>query len=193
MKDSTYSRRSQTVSTVQQVAGDDPGSVLAQERPPGAVGTPRRRVEPVAPQRGPDRGCGGLHAKMEQLALDAPVAPARVLRRQPDGQLLHVRGQWRPASLVRVGPGAGDQASVPAQQRVGRDEEAGPATSGQHAADRGEQRPVGGFQPGAGHLAAEHRELVAQHEDLQVLGGVAADQQHEQLDGAAQREIRELR
>jgi hypothetical protein len=29
MKNSTYSRRSQTVSTVKQVAGDDPGGLLA--------------------------------------------------------------------------------------------------------------------------------------------------------------------
>jgi hypothetical protein len=32
-------------------------------------------------------------------------------------------------------------------------------------------------------LATEHRELVAQHEDLQVLGGIAAGQQYKQLDG----------
>jgi hypothetical protein len=35
--------------------------------------------------------------------------------------------------------------------------------------------------------------LVAQDEDLQVLGGVAAGQQGEQLDGAAQREVGEFR
>jgi hypothetical protein len=57
----------------------------------------------------------------------------------------------------------------------------------------GEQRPVGGFQPGAEDLAAEDRELVAQHEDLQVLGGIAAGQQHEQLDGPAQRQVRQFR
>jgi hypothetical protein len=36
-------------------------------------------------------------------------------------------------------------------------------------------------------LATEHRELVAQHEDLQVLGGIAAGEQHKQLDGTARR------
>jgi hypothetical protein len=38
-------------------------------------------------------------------------------------------------------------------------------------------------------LAAEHDELVAEHQDLQVLGGVATGQQDEQLDGAAQRQV----
>jgi hypothetical protein len=39
----------------------------------------------------------------------------------------------------------------------------------------------------------EYGELVAQHQDLQVLGGVAAGEQREQLDAAAQREVRESR
>jgi hypothetical protein len=46
---------------------------------------------------------------------------------------------------------------------------------------------------GSGDLAAEDRELVAQHEDLQVLGGVAAGEQHQQLDGAAHRDVCEFR
>jgi hypothetical protein len=45
---------------------------------------------------------------------------------------------------------------------------------GQDAADRSQQRPVSGLKPGMWDLATEHRELVAQHEDLQVLGGIAA-------------------
>jgi hypothetical protein len=68
---------------------------------------------------------------------------------------------------------------VPAQQRLGLDQEAGPAGPGQQAADGGEQGTVGGFQPGSWNLAAEHGQLVAQHQDLQVLGGVAAGEQGE--------------
>ena len=90
---------------------------------------------------------------------------------------------------MRVGPGAGDQAPVPAQQPLRGDEEAGPAGSGQDTADRGKQGAVGGLEPGAWGLAAEHGELVAEHQDLQVLGGLAAGQQHEQLDRAAERQV----
>jgi hypothetical protein len=74
---------------------------------------------------------------------------------------------------------------MPAQQRLGRDEEARPAGSGQDAADRGEQGAVGGLELGSWDLAVEHGELVAQHEDLQVLGSVATGELGEQLDGAA--------
>jgi hypothetical protein len=34
MKNSTYSRHGKTVSTVKQVARNDPGGLLAQDRPP---------------------------------------------------------------------------------------------------------------------------------------------------------------
>jgi hypothetical protein len=51
---------------------------------------------------------------------------------------------------------------MPAQQRLGLDEEAGPAGSGQHAADLFEQGAVGGLELGSLGLAAEHGELVAQ-------------------------------
>jgi hypothetical protein len=78
---------------------------------------------------------------------------------------------------------------VPAQQRLRGDEEAGPAGSGQDAADGGKQGAVGGLEPGAWGLAAEHGELVAEHQDLKVLGGVAAGEQGEPLDGAVQREV----
>jgi hypothetical protein len=82
---------------------------------------------------------------------------------------------------------------MPAQQRLGLDQVAGPAGSGEHAADRREQGSVGGLEPGTWDLAAQHGELVAQDKDLQVLGGVAAGEQGEQQDGAAQREVGEFR
>jgi hypothetical protein len=42
-------------------------------------------------------------------------------------------------------------------------------------------------------LAAQDGELVAEHQDLKVFGGVAAGEQHQRLHGAAHREVRELR
>jgi hypothetical protein len=75
---------------------------------------------------------------------------------------------------------------MPAQQCVRPDEEARPARSRQHATDGGEQGPVGRFQPETWELATQHGELVAQDEDLQILGSSAAAEQGEQLDRAAQ-------
>jgi hypothetical protein len=76
MKHHTYSRRSQVVSTVKQVAGHDPGGLPAQEPPPGRDRPPWRWVEPVTTGAA-DRGGRDLHAQAQQVALDALVAPAR--------------------------------------------------------------------------------------------------------------------
>jgi hypothetical protein len=59
------------------------------------------------------------------------------------------------------------------------------------AADRGQQGTVGGLRLGSWELAAWDAALVAQHQKLEVLGGVPAGQEREQLDGAAQREVGE--
>jgi hypothetical protein len=117
----------------------------------------------------PGRARGGAawsesrsHAEPQQLTLDALVAPAQVLLGQPDDQLLHLRVQRRPTGLaVWVGPAAGDQAPMPAQQRTRGNEEARPAGSRQRPADRREQGPVSGLQPGTWGLPAEDGQLMA--------------------------------
>jgi hypothetical protein len=112
----------------EEVARDDPGGLLAQERPPRRGGPSWGRVKSVAAQRGADCGRRDLHTKPQELALDALVAPARVLSGEADDQLLHAMVQRRsPVPATRVGPGASDHASVPAQQRLRSDAEQGVA------------------------------------------------------------------
>jgi hypothetical protein len=146
----------------------------------------------MAAQGRPDRGGQDLDAQPVELALDALVAPARVLSGKADDQLLDVLiERWTPTPAAGIGPGVGDQAAVPAQHGLGGDQEAGPVGSWQHAADRGEHGSIGRLQPRSMDLAAQHGELMAQHQDLEVLGGVAAGEQCEQLDGAAQGQVGE--
>jgi hypothetical protein len=110
-----------------------------------------------------------------QLALDAPVAPARVLLGQPQDQRDHVVGERRaPASRRAMRPLARHQPTVPAQDRVRGDEEARPAPARQRAAQCREDRAVDGAELGSLHLAAQHLELVAEHGDLNVLGVLAS-------------------
>jgi hypothetical protein len=180
------------VSTVKQVARDDPGGLLAEKRPPARGRAARGRIQPVTAEGRADRGCRDVHAEAQQFSLDALVAPAGVLPGQADDQLLDVlveRGS--PCSTLWVGPRAGDQTPVPAQQRLRLDEETRPARLGQDTADGGEQRPVGGLQLGSWSLAAQHGELMAQDEELKILGGVAVGEEGEQLDGAAQCQVGE--
>jgi hypothetical protein len=119
-RNSTYSRLSHTVSTVKQVAGQDPGGLLAQERPPRRARSPWRRVQTVAAQGCADRGRRDLRAKPEQPTLDALVAPAGTLRGQAEDQLLDLRVQrGTSGSTMGIGPCTGDQTAVPAQQGAG--------------------------------------------------------------------------
>jgi hypothetical protein len=82
---------------------------------------------------------------------------------------------------------------MPAQQRLGLHKEARPAGSRQHTTERCQQRSVSGLQPGTWGLPPQDGQLMAEDEELQVLGGVAAGEQHEQLDGATQRNVGEFR
>jgi hypothetical protein len=131
MKHSTYSRRRQMVSTVKKSQATMPAACWRRTRLPGRGGAARGGIEPVTAEDGADRGGRDPHAKPEQLALDALVAPARVLRGEADDQLLEVEvQQWPAAVAVRVGPCAGDQPPMPAQHRPRPDEEARPAGLG---------------------------------------------------------------
>jgi hypothetical protein len=144
----------------EEVACDDPGGLLAQERPPRRGCATRDGVESMTAEGSADRGCRYLHPDTQQFPLDALVAAARVLPRQADDQLLELLVERRPPrSTTRVGSCAGDQPPVPAQKGLGPDQ-ARPASPRQRAADRGQQGPIGGLQPGSWSLAAEHGELV---------------------------------
>src|SRR5512132_4666012 len=75
--------------------------------PASSCSPPRRRVQPVAAERGSDRGGRDPYAKPEELALDALVAPPGVLRGEADDQLLDMVVQrWSNGLAMRVGPRA---------------------------------------------------------------------------------------
>jgi hypothetical protein len=75
---------------------------------------------------------------------------------QADDQPLHLVLQRRPACLaMRIGPGTGDQSTVPPQEGLRLDQEAGPAGPVQHAADGGERGPIGRRKLGSWELAVQ--------------------------------------
>jgi hypothetical protein len=107
MKNSTYSRRSVAVSTVKKSHARMPAAcwwrnarqVVAVRR--GAGSRPWRcSVVRIAVAEAP-------HAEVPQFALDALVAPARVLCGEADDQLLDgLVERWPPLANTRVGPRA---------------------------------------------------------------------------------------
>ena len=162
---------------VGEVAGQDALCLGRQELPPVLPSSPRSRVDAGAAQDQPDRRRSDPMAEPDQLAMDPPVTPAGILGGHPQHQLLEARTGWWPAAATRNAPAAADQVAMPAQHGLRRHEQPGPATAGYQPAQRRLQRWVGPARPGSGDLPPKHRQLMAQQEDLSLLGRLAASEQ----------------
>jgi hypothetical protein len=110
-------------------------------------------------------------AELEQLALDPLVSPAVVLGGEPLDQRGDLGADRRPSHPVRIGPLAGDQAAVPAQDGARGDEPVPSQPCWQEPDQRGKDGAVGPVEPGPRMGTAQHGYLVPQHEQLGVLGG----------------------
>jgi hypothetical protein len=63
---------------------------------------------------------------------------------------------------------------MPAQKRLWRHDQAASAWLRQDSRQRGKESTIGWAQQGSPFLPAEHHQLVSQHEQLDVLGELAA-------------------
>jgi hypothetical protein len=156
-------------------------------------GPPRRGAGAiVASEEIAHRGLRDREAELLEFADDAPVAPARILARQPQDQ----RDEFGlkpgpPRASAQIGPTAPDQAPVPAHQRLRRDRERRPTPARKRSAQRREQHSVARFVARASGLSAQDAELVTQDEDLNLLAIARASKQHEQLEDPAKCQVAE--
>ena len=179
---------------VEEIHGEDRLGLGFQECPPGLPGSSgcgigarvledlphRRRREPIS-QAG-------------QLALDAPVPPARVIPCHLQDQRPHARSSpGAPRTATRIRPVPPDQVRVPAQQGPRRDDQAQltQTATGQHPGQRGQDRPVSPRQARSLDLPLEHSDLMTQQEDLSVLGTVGTGEQGKPAEYLQHREIGE--
>jgi hypothetical protein len=139
-------------------------------------GTPRRTaplrrwLETFFEQHLPHRGRRDDDAQTLEFADDPSVSPVRVLVAEPQDQFAQRRLEWRPTgSPVRIRPAASDQLTVPAKQRLGLDREPCPGNPRKRATQRGQQRPISPRRLRLPSLPTQHREFMAQHQDLQLL------------------------
>ncbi len=80
---------------------------------------------------------------------------------------------------------------MPAKDRVGCDEERYPPLPRDRLRQSRDERPIRPAEPGAGDLPAQHGELVAQHEDLRVLGHGVPPASRDQLNDASDQTVEE--
>jgi transposase InsO family protein len=102
---------------------------------------------------------------------DPLVSSAAVLDGEPLDQRGNLGADLRPSRPVRIGPLAGGQAAVPAQDGTWADQPVHPQPCRQEPDERSEDRTVGPVEPGPRMCATQHGDLVPQHEQLGVLGG----------------------
>ena len=106
----------------EEVGGDHSFGLGRDELRPGGPRAIRCRLSSRGAQDGPHGGGGDPVSESVEFAGDASVSPCRVLAVEPQHEPSQLRGRSRPSSsgsLVRVGPAACDQATVPADHRRG--------------------------------------------------------------------------
>jgi len=130
--------------------------------------------------------------ELSQFTHNAQVAPPRVLPGQAADELDRLVRQRRPARApVGVCPVPADEAAVPGEHGLGRDQERAPAFTGGEAGEQGDERPIGPGEAGPPDLAAEHCQLAAQDEDLGILGDVAQKVRTDELKDPPEETVQE--
>ena len=131
-------------------------------------------------------------SEADRLALNPSVAPRVILSGHPQHQSPDRQcGGWAARSSSWVGPATGDEVGVPAQQRSGRHEPHPAQRDGQQPAQRTEHGAVQPGQPWPGVVAAQHGDLMTQHQNLDVLGGIRAGEQRQPAQHAGKHQVRE--
>jgi hypothetical protein len=159
-----------------------------QERPPRVPAGAEAGLD----QEFSDTGRRYLNPEPGELSHHPPVAPARVLARQPQDERSDLRTDWRATgSPARIAPVASDHPTVLQKQGLRSDEERGPAPPGQQPAGRRQEGTIGRLESRPPNLTPQDRELVAEHDDLELLVLGGAGTQRHQFDQPAQREVQE--
>ena len=122
-----------------------------------------------------------LGTELLELSSHAAVTPGRVLAGQPPDEKPHVVGDPPPRDdPMTVAPLGADQLTMPAADRVGRDEGRQTIPDWPQALEDREHPSLFGSEPRSGHLTVEYVELLAQGQQLEVFGPGRATPEQEQ-------------
>jgi len=136
---------------------------------PAGADPPRRRPEARGAQHVRDCGRRDADSELQQLALDAHIAPARVFPRHPQDQAASL-GRKRRTARRAAAPSAIalQQRPVPAAERLWPDRKARPPLGHKQPARRGKQGTVGGRVLRPPPSAPQDRHLMAENHDLEL-------------------------
>ena len=177
---------------MEEVAGHQSFRLCGEELRTGRPRPTRRGFDAVALEDRPDARGGDDDAHGGELAVDAPVAPSRVLLRQAEDKRGSSFRDGRSAGpAVWVRPVLSRKVPVPAQQGCWLDEEAAEASAGEQSCEPRQHRPICRLQRRSVDLAPEDCHLVSEHADLDGEVRVTATDESDELEDAAERRVEE--
>jgi hypothetical protein len=118
---------------------------------------------------------------------DTPIADSRAL--PPQDQLANLEIDRPSASAATRRPPPGDQPTMPLQRRGRLDDEHRPDRAWQQSTGGGQERSIRRRESRPRGLAAQHRQLMAQHNDLQFLEVTGTKPKDNQLKHASKRNV----
>jgi hypothetical protein len=122
----------------------------------------------------PHGGGTDLVAESDKFSMHAALSPGGISMAR-HGQGADAGGDGRAACPPgRGGPLSADELTVPAQDRRRGDQESAAATSGEQSGEYGDHGAVAPVEPRSWCASLQDGQLMAQNEDLDLLGGVGA-------------------
>ena len=180
------------MSTWTKVGRENAAGLRGQELLPGRARAAGCGVDPGVMQDLPHRGGGDPVAELDEFALHAPVPPRRIVRRDADHELADRGCRGRPSGTPPAGvvPFACDQSPVPGEQRRrGHREHLAPPLPGDQPGQCREPQPVRRLVADPADLAAQHRVLVPEHQELGILGHLTPGQHHQAAEQTAHEQV----
>ena len=177
---------------VDKIDGEDAAGLGGQELLPRRAGAAGCGADPGVMQDLPHRGGSDLVAELDEFALHAPVPPARIVGCHADHELADRGCRGRPSGTPPAGvvPLAGDQPSVPGEQRRGgHREDLTPPVPGDQLGQCREPQPVARLVADPADLAAQHLVLVPQHQELGILGRLTPGPHHQAAQQTAHNQV----
>jgi hypothetical protein len=166
------------INLASRVAFSDALRLRPEELRPGRSDAAWRRVDPGGVEDLPDRGGPDLVAESGEFAMNAAVSPDRVLGSQAQDQAAEPSGDGGSTGPgVRHRPAVGDELAVPPQDGSRGDEQPEAPADREQPGEGSDQGAISPAHPRARRAPLEHRELVAQDQDLDLLGRIGTGAQ----------------
>src|SRR6266511_332485 len=176
----------------EEITGDDARCLRPQELAPTRPCAPRRRLQPPSGEKAADARRRDAEAELGQLAADPPMAPARILAREPQHQLANLSRERRPSSPSGgLPPLPAHERAMPTKQRPRRHQQDAQRRPRQVTSDGRQQGSISCATLLPRNLAAENLELVTQHKQLDVFHLQAAAAPNERTKQSPNSEVDE--